>query len=270
MRTLATTAALCVRDEEAQVECKLAKVQYIVREDETFYYTIEPLYKVTDLLEPPLFQGIPGVNLDLRRPVYIRENRTPVLISERSPAENREDLYELLDEVGMDHLDRLEWLIRTTTHYGGDPMYFRRWTEDDELRVAPFEKLPEEERNPARRILAALCQGVDVAGDSFCSNDANRDTVYHLARFLCLKAGGRGKKAEWSARGGIQGKAGRKRIAVYDSLLAETLVSYDAGEITAAQAAGALGLSVPTFYRRLREWRKSPKAEMLPQDGGSG
>ncbi len=261
MRTLTTTAALCVRDEETQVECKLAKVEYVVREDESFWYTIEPLYKVTDLLKPPLFQGIPGINLDLRREVYLRENRIPVLISERSPAENREDLYELLDEVGLDYLNQLEWLIRTTTRYSGDPMYFRRWTKDDEVRAAAFEELPAEEGSPAHAILAALCQGVDVMGDGFCSDDANRDTVYHLVRFLCIRAGDCGKKGDWRMHDNGGGRVGRKRIAIYDPLLIETLASYDAGEISASQAAETLGLSVPTFYRRLREWRQVSKPE---------
>lgn len=53
----------------------------------------------------------------------MRENVVPVFISERTPGENREDLWELLEECGVQYLNRLEWLIRTETRYSGDGMY---------------------------------------------------------------------------------------------------------------------------------------------------
>ena len=49
-----------------------------------------------DLLPNNIFQGIPGLNLELRKDKYVRKNMTPVFISERTPSAHREDLWELL------------------------------------------------------------------------------------------------------------------------------------------------------------------------------
>ncbi len=40
---------------------------YELYEDDTFRYTFEPRYSTIDLLSSKYFQGIPGLNLDLRR-----------------------------------------------------------------------------------------------------------------------------------------------------------------------------------------------------------
>lgn len=79
-----------------------------------------------DLLAPQYFQGILGLDLSLKKKSYLRENIVPVFISERTPGENREDLWELLKACDMNYLNRLEWLVRTKTRYSGDEMYVCR------------------------------------------------------------------------------------------------------------------------------------------------
>ena len=64
-----------------------------------FTYVFTPYYEVIDLLSPPVFQGIPGLNLDRRKPVYVRDNRVPVFIGERAPNINREDLWHVLSKA---------------------------------------------------------------------------------------------------------------------------------------------------------------------------
>ena len=107
MREVTTSGLICLRD-DLDIEYKIARIDFIEREDESFTYVITPCYEVIDLLGPPHFQGIPGLNLDLRKPRYVRDNLVPVFISERSPGKNREDLWQLLDHVGMKHLNQLE------------------------------------------------------------------------------------------------------------------------------------------------------------------
>ena len=58
-----------------------------------------PFYHVIELLPTRLFQGIPGLDMCLRKERYVRENMTPVFISERTSRENRENLWELLKHV---------------------------------------------------------------------------------------------------------------------------------------------------------------------------
>lgn len=42
-----------------------------------------------NLLDVDIFQGIPGIDLDLKKEKYIRDNVIPSFISERFPSQNR-------------------------------------------------------------------------------------------------------------------------------------------------------------------------------------
>ena len=125
MKEAVTSGVICL-DGEYDFTYYIADIKYTEREDESFCYEITPNYSVIDLLTTEYFQGIPGLDLGLKKKSYIRENVVPVFISERTPGENREDLWELLKECDMQYLNRLEWLIRTKTRYSGDGMYVCR------------------------------------------------------------------------------------------------------------------------------------------------
>ena len=102
MRESVTAAQLCL-DGRGGFTHVVALMRYIVREDETFRYELEPNYEVIDLLDSSDFQGIPGFDLSARKTCYERDSRTPTLIADRAPMANREDLWSLLDECGMDY-----------------------------------------------------------------------------------------------------------------------------------------------------------------------
>ena len=53
---------------------KLCEIEYILYEDETFEYDFTPNYCVMSLMSSYYFQGIPGLNLDLKKEKYIRKN----------------------------------------------------------------------------------------------------------------------------------------------------------------------------------------------------
>lgn len=72
---------------------KICKITYRLFEDESFEYVFEPNYFLIDLLDSKYFQGISGLNLDLKKQEYIRKNIIPTFISERVPQKNREDFY---------------------------------------------------------------------------------------------------------------------------------------------------------------------------------
>ena len=72
------------------------------------------------------FQGIPGLDMSMRLERYYRVNMMPYFISERTPSEKREDLWELLEEVGLDYYDRFEWLLRTNMRCGTDNLIVER------------------------------------------------------------------------------------------------------------------------------------------------
>ena len=64
--------------------------------------------------------------MDLRLKDYYRVNYIPTFISERTPSESREDLWELLDSVGLDYYDRFEWLLRTNMRAANDNLIVER------------------------------------------------------------------------------------------------------------------------------------------------
>ena len=68
-------------------------------DDQNYQYIIKPYWECIDSLPKGLFQGIPGINMDLRRQVYFRVNMTPSFISMRTPSEAREDVRHLMESV---------------------------------------------------------------------------------------------------------------------------------------------------------------------------
>ena len=47
-------------------------------DDQNYQYIIKPYWECIDSLPKGLFQGIPGINMDLRRQVYFRDRKSVV------------------------------------------------------------------------------------------------------------------------------------------------------------------------------------------------
>lgn len=266
MREAITRGEICLEDPETAIEYRVAAIEYRLWEDEAFSYVIMPNYSVIDLLDAPLFQGIPGLNLDLRRERYVRENRTPVFVSERAPAENREDVRALLDVVGMEYLDKLEWLMRTDTRYGGDNLYVRRPGEKSPFEVGDFASLAGGVPEVLGLVLGALAAGREVRGDGFVIDDGNRKDFHGLLRALYLKAGGPSGKTKGNSAPDSPGERhgrGRRRKPVDEIRFRYAVERFECGQITADQAAEEAGVSRATFFRRLKEREEEPKEPVL-------
>ena len=76
-----------------------------------------------------IFSGIPGIDLEHRKEQYYRVNLTPSFIEMRTPSPSREDLWELLEEVGLDYYDRFEWMLRAGKRCGDDNLIVVRKRE---------------------------------------------------------------------------------------------------------------------------------------------
>lgn len=263
MKESKTTGMICVRD-SLDFEYHVSKIEYIEREDESYSYLFTPNYSVIDLLPTSIFQGIPGLNLELRKEQYRRDNMVPVFISERTPGENREDLWELLDACGMTYLNRLEWLIRTDLQYSGDPLYVKRFEEGDEKHTVSFEQFELRETRSVRMledVLVEICRGNDVGARHFQIDDSNRLQTYYLLMALYQKEKGylEARKREGirqSARAGAY--KGRKPIALDPFKAEEVFAAFRAGKLSEAEAIQKLGVSRSTFYRRLKKSLQSP------------
>ena len=104
----------------------VAQIDYQEFDEENFQYVISPYWEIIDGLPASVFQGIPGIDMDLRLEKYYRVNYIPTFIAERTPSENREDLWEILEAVGLDYYDRFEWLLRTTMRAANDNLIVER------------------------------------------------------------------------------------------------------------------------------------------------
>lgn len=250
MRSHTTRAAICLTDSETDLEYHLARLDYTLFEDETFQYVFTPNYSVIDLVGPPLFQGIPGLNLDLRRDRYVRQNRVPVFISERTPSENREDVRELLDAVGMDYLDPLEWLIRTDTRYGGDNLYAVRFVQrgsaDTDTR-SPAD--PVDPSCPARALLVPLCRGENIEhGGGFHIDDGNRSQMHALLREIYLQE-------LRIVRRVVPAKPDGRRARLDEVRVFDVMERYEKGRVALDDALAELSMSRATFFRWLKRYR---------------
>ncbi|MEA1974357.1 MAG: hypothetical protein U9N10_02220 [Bacillota bacterium] len=251
--------------------CKISQVNY---EDDTYEYIFEPNYEVIGLLKSDVFQGIPGLNLEIRRDKYIRKNRIPTFIYERTPQENREDLYELLDEYELDFLDPLEWLIRSNLKYTGDNLVVKRYEKP--VKAKSINKIPgslielesikllgQNNYKRLKTILELIAIGSFLYTPDFNIEDMNRDNIHGMVQALY--------EAEYNARERRQRKGiknakdngkykGRKRINISIPKLAEVSLMLEKGKISSKEGMEILGLkSRSTFYRRLKEYRENNK-----------
>lgn len=256
MRESITSGIICL-DDEYGFSYVVSQVEYIEREDESFVYIFRPNYSVIDLLGPELFQGIPGLNLDLRHTEYIRKDKIPVFISERCPQRNRENLVELLESCNMDYYNPLEWLIRTDTRYFGDRLYVERYENTDiTFKVSSIENMGYRIGHVCKNLLKYICRGMNVESSEISINDENRRDIYNLLMALYIKDK---KNLDERRQMGIDAAVsagrykGRMKMNIDELKLAETIENYEGGKITGEEASKSLGISRSTFMRRIRE-----------------
>lgn len=200
------------------------------------------------------------MNLDLKKESYIRENITPVFISERAPERNREDLWELLKQCDMQYLNQLEWLIRTDTRYSGDKLFVQR-PENKSIKVESVRMLGDRSAVICRKILEVICYGDIVTSSTFVIDDKNRKQYFDLLMVLYSTE----RKFLDSRRSdGIAASAkkgnykGRKKARIDKLAAQEIFLDYAIKKISSKEAAEKLGVSKSTFLRRYRESKESP------------
>ena len=258
MREIVTHGDICLND-EFNLTYKVAEITYIERDDESFEYEIKPNYSVIGLLDSKDFQGIPGLDMDLRKESYVRKNVIPVFISERAPAKNREDLWTLLKECDMQYLNQLEWLIRTNTRYSGDKLFVKR-PENKTLKTETINILGNRSAVICRKMLEVICYGDEVVSPTLTINDENRKQYYDLLialysterKFLDSH---RSKGIKQSAKAGNY--KGRAKIRIDKLAAQEIFLDYQNKKINSAEAARLLSISKSTFLRRYKEYTKT-------------
>ncbi len=259
-----TKGIICL--EQDGIEYEISKIEYYYYDDNNEKYVFTPYWEVIDLLPSSVFQGIPGLEMSLRKKQYER-NIVPVFISERTPSENRVDLWDMLKACNMTYLNRLEWLIRTDTRYFGDNLYVNRYEEKksltkandltkfhygDKLNISSISNLGKEMKTIIKILLRIVASGAELNAPELNITNTNRKEYFNLLFTLNHKM----------YEEGIIHKRGRKKIKVSIPELDEKYILYCEGKITREEAMKQLNISSQsTFYRRVAEYKKMQKIE---------
>lgn len=256
-KQLTTTGLICLED-DYHIVYKVAKIEYKEWEDGTFKYVFIPFYNVIEMLPDRLFQGIPGLDLSLKKAVYERNNIVPTFISERTPDEHREDVRDLMEELGLQSLNRLEWLVRTDKRYSGDRLFVMPYDGKDYVTYVEHSMydLVKKADSIYKKLLEIICMGDYLYADDLTIDDDSRTHYYNILMPIYMHEY---NKKKLSKDIGIDRAKennvyqGRRRIKIDPLLLNKIADDYLHGTTSAEKAAAQLNISKATFFRRLKE-----------------
>lgn len=253
----------------------VAQIDYQEFDEENFQYVIIPYWDIIDGLPASVFQGLPGIDMELRLDRYYRVNYIPVFITERTPSENREDLWEILETVGLDYYDRFEWLLRTTMRAANDNLIVERRRESqvveefrpgilsdlqygDKIIVDSLETVADTTAGFEDRIFTAVTNGVDIVSQNsdVLVGMMVRSAMVSVAvtQRILERREYVSKRREGIEQAKKNGKyTGRKPIEVDEKVLYQANKELKAGLISVEEAMRRTKIgSKSTFYRKVR------------------
>lgn len=266
-----------------QEKIQVGRITYELFPNEEFQYTITPFWEIIDTLTPDVFQGIPGIDMELRLEHYYRVNYVPVFITERTPGPNREDLWELLESVGLDYYDRLEWLIRTDLQAAVDNLIVERARDDvrtinvskreelevvlmdsqygDKIIIDNFQVLGRNSRECMKQLNRLMHYGVRLISQKEQMDLQIEDYKSFMPLVAAMYQMDRKNRCDTQKEGIARAKAegiykGRKRKPVDEELFKDVLQQFEDKRMSIQEALGMMNMSKSTFYRRIREYKK--------------
>ncbi|NCB44561.1 MAG: hypothetical protein EOM59_18370 [Clostridia bacterium] len=181
-------------------------------------------------------------------------------------------MWELLDEVGLDYLNHLEWLIRTDKTYTGDHFIVEAYhapktlydlasvNYGDRFVLSAIEEISTDNFKLLKFLHDIIISGATLITDDFSIDDLNRKVMYKLTHALYKnEIVKRRKMQQVGINKAKEDKKylGRKKIHVSVPLLEEIILKRERGTITIEEAMKALGIaSRSTFYRRVKEFKE--------------
>ena len=253
----------------------VAQIDYQEFDEENFQYVISPYWEIVDGLPASVFQGIPGIDMDLRLKDYYRVNYIPTFIAERTPSESREDLWELLESVDLDYYDRFEWLLRTKMRAANDNLIVeRRRIEEtvgqfasgiisglqygDKVIVDSMETIADTTAGLTDGMFNIVTSGIDVVTESGQILVDATTRAAMIPYMVAQRIMSRRERISHQQAGIEQAKkdgkyAGRKPTPVDENVLRQVAKELDEGIITVDEAMKRTKInSRSTFYRKLR------------------
>lgn len=244
-------------------------------DDQNYQYIIKPYWNLIKSIPDGIFQGIPGINMDLRHDTYYRVNMTPAIISMRTPSESRENVRQLMASVGLDYYDRFEWLLRSESRCGDDNLIVVRKTEitnriirvqdlektnltpDDTLQIHSLSELSGSNTGLIRYVHQILQSGVKVfitSEDRYLSENERSIMLYLLNNMIAsIDKNNRTNRQIGRNQAKKSGKyTGRKPIDINEKLLKRVAADFHTGTISEREALEKLSISRSTFYRKIK------------------
>lgn len=257
MLNFESKGTICVLD-KYKLLYAVCEIDYLLMEDDSFKYTFKPNYSVIELLKTDVFQGIPGLNLDLKREEYVRENRVPTFISERVPSKNRENYIELLEEHGLEYMNPIQYLINDTSVYSGDSLFVISLVEKQKVS---YDNLRSNKTNNALigDILSNICLGHDVEIGGQTIDDSNRKSFFDVLSSIYFRSLELNKEIQKvgiakAKENGIY--KGRKAIKVDTLKFMDLLEKVEKKKLTPREVADKLGISIDKYYRSKKKLQK--------------
>lgn len=244
-------------------------------DDQNYQYIIKPYWNLIKSIPNGIFQGIPGIDMDLRYDTYYRVNMTPAIISMRTPSESRENVRQLMASVGLDYYDRFEWLLRSESKCGDDNLMIVRKYErtnrtisiseindinlspEDTLKIHSLNELSTGSLRIVQHVYQILQSGVRVyitSENRFLEENERDIMLYLLSNMLeginNANMSNRKKGRELAKKSGRY--TGRKPIEVNEKLLRSVSKDFREHVISEQEALQKLSISRSTFYRKLK------------------
>lgn len=249
---------ICAEDELKTVY-EVCRISQLTRADGTIDYTFLPNYAICDLLDSTVFPGITGLNLDLRRPRFMRVRTIPEFIEERTPSPSDEYLQQSLAAADLDMLDRLEWLIRTGYRFPTDGLFVIRDYEhkNEPISIESVVTLSKNTEHACKEMLRLIgCNAPLTANGNVITGEALK-AVHDTVRSLYEKGHSYrlARQRDGIATAAQHGRLGKGRqITLEKDTMDDVMSRFSKGLLSANEAAKALDVSRATFYRKLKAW----------------
>ena len=253
----------------------VGQIDYQEFDEENFQYVISPYWEIVDGLPTSVFQGIPGIDMDMRLQHYYRVNYIPTFIAERTPSENREDLWALLESVGLNYYDRFEWLIRTNMCSANDNLIVDRRRQNqvaekytmgilpslqygDTVIVNSIEEIANTRAGFEDGIFTAITSGIEIVNNN---GQALIDSMTRaamisvvVAQRLIARRENMANRQKGIDKAKEKGRyTGRKPIDVDENMLMQIVGEMRNGHISLEEAMKRTKIgSKSTFYRKIR------------------
>lgn len=218
--------------------------------EDNFSFEFLPNYDVIDLLIKNQFEGIQGIDLDLRKKSYVIEG-IPTFIYERVPPKNREDIREILKSLDLKYYDPLEIALKNESMYVGDSLLIKSYEKEKDVEYSSL--LSNNNYSSFINILSEIGKNNSIKLDGkYVDKKVLFNLIYPLyikslnTQIINQKKGKETRKKNLSYRG-------RNRLNIKDNEFEQVALLFENKEITASKASSILNISRSTFFRRLKE-----------------